>query len=357
MTATGNGNDTPIDVSIVIVNYNTRELLRDCLHSISGTSSSLRLETIVVDNASADDSARMVREEFPQVLLVESAQNLGFSGGNNLGLRLARGKYFLLLNSDTVVLPGAVETLCAFLESRREVAAAGPMLLNGDGSLQRSWFNFPTLLKTFCHLTGLTGVIHRAAGVAPVARLLGLFGRPAFLVREIREPMQVDYLLLACLLIRREVLDRIGLLDENLFFYHEDCELGYRTRASGLAVYYLPDARIVHLGGSSSGKYPLATYRHYFRSLLYVYSRHEGSARALLLRLSIVAGMLFRSFFWLFGGYRGIRKVGTYQTDTAAPPAGAKPPAGELLLTYLKIAADALKPLPAAKAVPTLPPS
>lgn len=330
-----------IDVSIVIVNYNTRDLLRQCLDSIFRSPPELSFETIVVDNASGDGSAAAVRGEFPQVRLLELAENCGFSRGNNAGIRVARGRYLLLLNSDTVVLPEALDRLARFLDERGDIATVGPMLLNGDGSLQRSWFNFPTIFKTFCHVTGLTGPVTWVAGLPGLRHLLEKAGRPAFLVREPVAPMAVDYLLLACLMIRREVLERIGLLDERLFFYHEDCELGYRVRESGLVGYYLPEARIVHLGGSSAGKYPLMTYREYFRSLVYVFGRHEGEARTLLLRIAIVAGMLIRSVFWLAGGYRGIRKVGTYRTGGKKNPGAPKIPARELLQTYLQIAADA----------------
>jgi len=340
-SATDMNNDS-FDVSIIIVNYNTRVLLQQCLESIYEARSGIAFETIVVDNASGDQSAALVRERFPRVILIENPTNSGFSKANNTGIRIARGRYLLLLNSDTIVLPGALDKLVRFMDERGDIAAVGPMLLNEDGSLQRSWFNFPSIFKTFCHITGITGIIHKLAAFDSIARFLQADGTHAFLIKEVPEPMQVDYLLLACLLIRREVFASIGLLDENLFFYHEDCELGYRIRKEQLQIYYLPDSRIIHLGGSSSSKYMLKTYREYFKSLIYVFSKHEGMINTMLLRMAIICGMLLRSLFWFFGGYRHIRKIGTYQSTGSQKQDASGPSAKEVLFTYFKIMADSL---------------
>jgi GT2 family glycosyltransferase len=337
-------NDHHYDVSIIIVNYNTRELLRQCLASLYETPAKLTFETIVVDNASSDGSAAAVRELFPRVVLVENQVNSGFSRANNIGIRMARGRYLLLLNSDTIVLPGALEELTGFLDRHEDVAAVGPMLLNGDGTLQRSWFNFPSVLKTFCHITGISPLVYRLARFDRIGRCLSRYGRPpAFLMTTVTEPMQADYLLLACLLVKRELFARIGLLDENLFFYHEDCELGYRARKERLNIWYLPEARIVHLGGSSSGKYPLATYRAYFKSLLYVFDKHETTTKRVLLRLAVMAGMLCRSSCWFLGGCRTVRTIGVYQPTTGGKHSVPGQPAREFLRTYCAILADTLR--------------
>jgi GT2 family glycosyltransferase len=343
VNSANNMNNNSFDVTIIIVNYNTKVLLQQCLKSIYEAQSDIVFETIVIDNASKDESTVLVREHFPQVVLIENPTNSGFSKANNTGSRIARGRYLLLLNSDTIVLPGAIDKLVKFMDDREDVAAVGPMLLNEDGTLQRSWFNFPSIFKTFCHIAGFSRLIYKLANFDSIARFFQTVGKQAFMIKEVHKPMQVDYLLLACLLIRREVYASIGLLDENLFFYHEDCELGYRAYKKHLNVYYLPDSRIIHLGGSSSSKYILKTYREYFRSLIYVFSKHEGMINTLLLRIAIIIGMLFRSFFWLFGGYRNIRKVGIYQSTTSPIQDDSNPSAKEVLFTYFKIMTDSFR--------------
>lgn len=331
------------DLSVIIVNFNTKALLQQCLKSIYETQLSGSFEVIMVDNASKDGSIQIVREQFPQVKLIENQTNVGFSRANNIGIRIAKGRYLLLLNSDTVVLPGAIDNLVKFLEERQNIAAVGPMLLNNDESLQRSWFDFPSAFKTFSHIVELSPFLYKLANIDCIKTFFQTNRKPAFMIKQVHEPMCVDYLSLACLLIRREVFESIGLLDEELFFYHEDCELGYRAYKKHLSIYYLPDSHIIHLGGSSSSQHILMTFREYFKSLLYVFRKHEGASKTILLRFSIISGMLFRSLFWFFGSYRRIRVIDIYSESTTRP-SDFKPSAIRVLATYLQIIRDSLKP-------------
>ena len=329
-----------LDVSVIIVNYNTRELLRQCLESLANETTACAREVIVVDNASGDGSVAMVRERFPGVILIASDKNMGFSRGNNVGIREARGKYLFLLNSDTILLAGAIDRLKEYLDQHNEASAAGPMLLNEDRTIQRSWYDFPSVFKTFSHIVGISHLAYRLAETAFFRRIFSVRDkRPAFMVQDVQNPMQVDYLVLAALLVRRRIFEEIGLLDEHLFFYHEDCEWGYRTGKAHHRTFLVPDARIITLGGSSSSKHIFMAYRENFRGLLYVVNKHEGAARAFLLRLTILAGMTVRMLLWPLGAFRRI-EIGIYAKSSATATFRQDP--WMVFRTYAAIARDAV---------------
>lgn len=329
-----------ISVSIIIVNYNTVDLVLQCLNSIYVNCKQDNFEIIVVDNASHDGSTEAIKNNYPNVILVENTRNEGFSKANNTAITLARGTYLLLLNSDTIVLPGALELLVQFLDVRNDVAAVGPKLLNADMSLQRSWFDFPSSLKTFCNITGLSKVLYRFAKAFSKLSFIFYHNKPAFMITNVIEPMRVDYLILACLLIRRELIDELGMLDENLFFYHEDCELGYRLKSYHRNIYYNPSAEIIHFGGSSSSNYKLETYRENFKSLLYVMSKYNNMLNAVTIRVAIISGMLIRLFLSTFGMYRDIDKVSIY--NNASDATASKLKMSDVNKTYIQIIKDCL---------------
>ena len=327
------------DLSIIIVNYNTKELLNNCLSSITENKPYIHYEIIVVDNASQDGSAEYVRSNHPDILLIENEQNVGFSKGNNIGIKKASGPLVLLLNSDTIILPGALDELYNHLQQNPKVDAVGPMLLNHDRSVQRSYFDFPSIFKTFSHILGTTRIVYRLTKYPYIGRMLAKLGySPAFLRSNFKHATEVDYLLFACILIRANVFERIGLLDEQLFFYHEDFEFGYRMHLNKMRINYLPSCKIIHFGGGTSGKYILHTYRANFVSLIYVYSKHYGYLRALLLRIAIIIGFLWRSSMWFVGGYRKVNKVGAYNVEKEPQIAVQEPT--KVLLTYLGIIKD-----------------
>jgi len=294
----------------------------------------------VVDNASHDGSAEAIRKDYPKVILIENTSNEGFSKANNSGIKLASGTYLLLLNSDTIVLPGALELLVQFMDIRNDAAAVGPKLLNADMSLQRSWFDFPSSLKTFCNITGISKILYRVAKASSNVSFSIWHNKPAFMITNVSDPMIVDYLILACLLIRHDLLDDIGMLDENLFFYHEDCELGYRLKSYHKNIFYYPTAEVIHFGGSSSSKYKLKTYRENFKSLVYVMSKYNNKINAMTIRVAIITGMLIRLFLGKFGMFRDIDKVGIY--NNANDATSNKLQISDVDKTYIQIIKDCI---------------
>lgn len=231
--------DRPPTVSVVIVNWNTRELLRACLASLPWDSERVRIEVIVVDNASEDGSAQMVAEQFPQARLIRNAENVGFVRANNQGLRAATGEFLFMLNSDTEVRPGAIERLVEVLSSDPCIGAVGPRLLNTDGSPQPSAGPFPSL-------------IHRFVPARSEAR----YQRD--LERRVRESPHrvapVAWLAGAALMTRRDVLERVGPLDERYFMWYDDLDWCQKLRASGYERVFVGDAVVVHHGRQSGGR-------------------------------------------------------------------------------------------------------
>ncbi|TRZ51518.1 glycosyltransferase family 2 protein [bacterium] len=238
--------DTSFELSIIVVNWNTKELLADCLRSIYTHTSNLSFEVIVVDNASVDGSPEMVAADFPQATLIRNHQNLGFGRANNQGFALARGKYIGLLNSDAALLNEAFEVLVKCLDSRSSVGIIGPILLKEDGSVDRACARgFITLKTEFLSATGLTGLFP--------GRFSGA-GQPLL---EYENSQSVDCLSGACLLIRREALDKNRIFDPTFFMYGEDVDLCYGVKARGWKVYYCSAAKVLHRGKASTNQNPV----------------------------------------------------------------------------------------------------
>ncbi len=263
-----------MDLSIVVVNWNTRELLRRCLDSLPAATEGLSAETIVVDNNSTDGSAAMVRAHYPQVHLVENGENAGFVRATNQGITLSRGRYVLLLNSDTVAPPGSLARMVAFMEDHPDAGAAGPKLVNPDGSFQASYARFPTLLSESLSAFGLN------------RRLYGPY-HPSPSPRPDDRPAPVDWVPGASLLLRRMALEAVGPLDEGFWMYSEDTDLCYRIHRAGWKVYYLPDVEIVHFGGASSKQCRPESVGRLYRSKMRFFRKHYGFLPALLLGIAI----------------------------------------------------------------------
>lgn len=251
-------------LSIVIVNYRTRELLDRCLASIRTSAAALRLETIVVDNNSRDGSSEMVAEKYPEAVLIANTENTGYSVANNQGIRRAGGDIVVLLNPDTEVNGGALAGMAEFMRRHPRVGAVGPQLLFADGSLQESWFNFPIPMSRF---------FERRAGYRRFAHALLGF---RFRSPEISEngSKRVDIIKGACLMTRREALDDVGLLEEKSFLYCDDIDWCIRAARRGWETYFLPEHRIVHVGWASTSQEPYLTIVHSRRSALYLYRKH-----------------------------------------------------------------------------------
>lgn len=230
---------TPV-LSVVIVNWNTRNLLRNCLASVRDETL-VSHEVWVVDNGSDDGSQAMVRDEFPDVHLIANADNRGFAAANNQAFPLCQGEYVLLLNSDTVVLDGALDKMVAHMHAHDQVGALGCKLLNADGSLQPSAHNFYSTAGSLIENRALTMLWARRYARTPFLE---------FFDHSIAR--RVDWVCGAVLMVRRAVLHDIGMLDDSFFMYGEELDWQMRMRKAGHQVWFMPQARIVHYGGGSS---------------------------------------------------------------------------------------------------------
>lgn len=275
-------------VSVIIVSWNARELLRQCLLSLRTATERHAREVILVDNASTEDVTGMVREHFPEVIVQANAANVGFAAGNNLGMRIARARYLMLLNPDTELRdPGAIDALVDHLEARPDIAGAGPRLDFPDGRHQPGDAGYaPRLSAIAAHALFLSRLApHRCRGLYLVA--------PS--VVNGREPLPVDWLCGAATLVRRTAVDLAGGLDEAIFMYAEDIEWGCRMRSRGLALHYLPAVHVMHVGGSSE-KLAMggAVSTRWLSSLARLFLR-EGGRGWWLFKASLAGGFVLRS--------------------------------------------------------------
>jgi N-acetylglucosaminyl-diphospho-decaprenol L-rhamnosyltransferase len=267
------------DVSVVVVTWNAAEHIERCLGSVEGH------ETIVVDHGSTDGTVALVREKFPAVSLIEQ-ENRGMGAGNNAGMLAAHGRYAFLLNSDAWVEGEGLERLVAFADEHPEAAVVGPRLVNLDGSLQRSVRGDPTLWRLATEYLFLRKL-------APRSQLFNAFYGGGFDHAETRE---VESLLGAALLVRREAADAVGLFDEDFFMFSEETDWLYRFRQAGWKVVFYPGAQVVHVGGASHGG---RLYVENLRGILRFLSKHRGvraaaRARQLLLFALRLRGLVFR---------------------------------------------------------------
>jgi GT2 family glycosyltransferase len=293
-----------ISIGVVIVSFNTRELLRDCLRSLCDCT--LPLHVVVVENGSRDGSAALVRECFPRVELLDLGRNVGFAAGTNIGIQhLGNGEwgmgdsdviplpiphppspdYVLLLNPDTVVHAGAIEALAAFLEAHPRVGMVGPRLLNRDGTVQPAAFRFPTLAMTALDLfppgEALPGRLYNSwwHGRYPQEPHAGL-------------PFAIDHPLGACMLARRAVIEQVGRFDEQFFMYAEEVDWCYRLRQAGWAIWQEPRARVTHVGGAATSQFRARMQIALYQSRLRFFRKHYSQGFVRLHRLLVRAGML-----------------------------------------------------------------
>jgi GT2 family glycosyltransferase len=263
-----------MELSIVIVSYNTRPLLAACLESLrAARGGGLATEVFVVDNASTDDSVATVRAQFREVRLIANEINRGFAGANNLALPLCRGRHVMLLNPDTEVAPDALAALVEFMDVHPEVGAVGPRLLNPDGTLQPSGHPYPTLAGTAVRL-----LLRRPLAPSRSKTALG-----SGLCWERSDHECHDWLTGACLMVRREVLEEVGLLDERFFFWWEDVDWCRRIRAAGWEICLAPGARVTHHGAASGIGYSLNALRAQ-EGQCYYFRKHHGRAAERVMR-------------------------------------------------------------------------
>jgi hypothetical protein len=293
-------------IGVVIVSYNTAALLHDCLQSLRACR--LPLRVLVVDNASSDGSAAIVRAHFPEVHLLALEHNVGFAAANNIGLRwlgsggsgsAAHGSppdFVLLLNPDTVVHPGALETLADFLLAHPRVGMVGPRLLNPDGSVQAAAFRFPTLLMSLLD-------VFPPGEVLP-GRLYGSWwhGRYPHEQQADAAPFPIDHPLGACMLVRARTVDEVGLLDERYFMYSEEIDWCWRIRAAGWAIWQVPPAQVTHVGGAATGQFRQRMLVELHRSRITFFRQHYSRRFVRAHRSILRAGML-RATLQTWRGY------------------------------------------------------
>ncbi|MFN2137179.1 MAG: glycosyltransferase family 2 protein [Candidatus Promineifilaceae bacterium] len=267
-----------VDLSIIIVSWNVRDLLRSCLASVAARHGSLSVEVLVVDSASEDGTAEMVREEFPWVKLIAAQENLGFPRGNNIGIAGSSGRNILLLNPDTVVLEGALPALVRYLDQNQDVGAIGPQLLYPDGSVQSSRRRFPTLWTGLLESTWLESF-------APH----GVLRRYYALDLPDNERSDVDWVTGACLMVPLSVIKTVGVLDEGYFMYSEELDWCRRIRDAGWRTVYLPEAQVIHYVGQSSEQAVTARHLNFQRAKLRYFRKHHGRAAAAALRYYLMA--------------------------------------------------------------------
>lgn len=278
------------DISIVIVSFNTRETLRDCLSAVFRSKGDITLQIVVVDNASTDDSAEMVRTDFPQVDLIHSEINLGFGKANNLGFERANGRYIVLLNSDAFVEGNSLALSVAHMDENPRVGLGGGRLVGRDKSPQPSARMFPSVFSDLLVLSGL-------AARYPHSRFFGYADRTW---ADIMLPAEVDWVPGAYSIIRREALEATGPFDERFFLYYEEVDLCRRIKQQGYSICYWPDVIVTHIGGESSRQIPtlqlsaagtqLTLWR--MRSMLLYYRKNHGLSAFLAMLTEI-------SWYWL----------------------------------------------------------
>lgn len=273
-------------LSVIIVSYRTREMTLRCLRTLFEKTRDVAFDVWVVDNASRDGSCEAIRREFPEVHLIESQRNAGFGAANNCAMKEAQGDWFLLLNSDAFVQDGAVQTLIEYSKLHPRVGVVGPRLLHDDGTLQQSCFGFPDPLYVWLENLRISPLFPAASSRS------GLHRWPHDSERE------VDWLMGACLLVRREVWEEIGGFDERFWMYFEETDWQRRIAAQGWKIAFVPSAVVTHLGGASGNGVSALVKESFYESLDYYQWKHYGWAGLVSLRLAMTIGCSLRIAFW-----------------------------------------------------------
>ena len=276
-----------MQVSIIIVSYNVKYFLEQCLYSVEAACKNLNAETIVVDNASSDGSADYISSNFPRVKFVENETNHGFSRANNKGMSLASGDHILFLNPDTIVSENSITACLDFLSVRQDAGAVGVRLIDGSGYfLPESKRAFPSPMASFYKLTGISLLFPRSS----------FFNRYAVGNLHEDEVAEVDVLPGAFFMARRQMLIGLNGFDENFFMYGEDIDLSYRIKMSGHKNYYLGTTVAIHFKGESTQKDDPAYQKNFYTAMKIFVDKHYSRASAVFLKAGIVAARIFSSF-------------------------------------------------------------
>ena len=291
-----------VDISIVIVSYNVKEYLRKCLETILQYSGSLNVEGIVVDNLSGDGSAEMVREEFPSVKLIPNDQNNGFSKANNQGIRESKGRYILLLNPDTLLWENTLRTTHDYMDKHPEVGCVGIKTYTASGSVFPNGSSFPAAWKVMGKFLMVKQMLPnrwiRKHFPTSIGRLLSFYAN-----RDVER--EVDMVGGFFMFVRREIIDTVGLMDESYFLEIEDSDWCMRMKRQGWKVMYIPYASFTHLIGKSIDRYRFSksTFVNELTNTMKFYRKFYGSINLLILRITILAGILFQTLFTLLATF------------------------------------------------------
>jgi len=276
-----------MDISVIIVSWNAKKYLLDCLHSIVPELSNVQAEIIVVDNASSDGSPELVEKQFPKINLICNKENLGFAKANNIALEKSTGKYICLINSDVVIKEKCFDVLISYMDSHPDVGMMGPQILDTTGNIQRSCMQLPTLWNTFCTAIVLDKLF-------PQCRL---FGGKEMTYWNHDSLQEVDVINGCFWIIRREALDQVGYLDGNFFMYGEDIDWCKRFQEKGWKIIFSPEAQAIHYGGASSSNDPVRFYIEMNRANLQYYRKHYKKFSQIGFLMLIMLHHVVRIFF------------------------------------------------------------
>ncbi len=267
-----------MDVSIIIINWNTKDLLIDCIASIYKTTKNLSFEILVVDNGSSDNSVEAVRHLFPNIKVIENSYNHGFAKACNQGLRLINSRYAILLNTDTILCEGTIEKAIEFMDNNATVGICGGQLLNQDGSKQNSIANIPNLA---------TELLNKS--------LLRKLFPEKYIGKELRidKPIEVESIIGAFMVVRREAINDVGLMDEAYFFFFEETDWCMMMKKKGWKVIHHPDIKLYHLQGQTAKKVHIAARIEYWRSRYIFFRKHYGTTTLIILKIGLMVKLLF----------------------------------------------------------------
>lgn len=280
-----------MDVSIIIASWNTRDVLRNCLKSVYEQTKDILFEVIVIDNASSDGSIEMLKADFSQVILIGNTDNRGLAAANNQGISLAKGRYILLLNSDTIILENAVAKTIVYADKHSSAAVVGCQVWENSDTIQMTCFRFPSVVNLFLSTFRLNRVFKHNR----------ILGREWMLWWDRNNEREVDVISGSFMLVRRKVIDEVGLMDEDYFLYYEETDWCYRFAKAGWKMLFWPKARIVHYdGGRNSSKQEAEKmFVQFQKSLLIFFKKHYGWLNYIAARLLLIVSLGLRCCFWI----------------------------------------------------------
>jgi len=284
-----------MDTSIIIVSWNTRDILRNCLKSVYEQTKDIPFEVIVIDNASSDNSVSMIKSEFSQVHLIENKENRGFAAGVNQGIAIVKGRYVLVLNSDTIICDNAIEKTIRYADTHPEAAMVGCQVSDNFDTIQMTCFRFPSVLNLFLYTFSLNKIFKKNH----------FFGREWMLWWRRNSEREVEVVSGSFMLVRRKAIDDIGLMDEDYFLYYEETDWCYRFAKAGWKILFWPGAKIIHChGGRNSSKQESTKMAIQMqRSCLIFFRKNRNIASSIMVRLLLIVSFACRFCFWTVALY------------------------------------------------------